>query len=153
VLALVPLAAALSGCGWLAGPRPFAAGGDGPRLTRAAFVEQAEAACARRSRAITVLPRPSSAAERRVFFARVATLLRLEFGALAALRPPTADEREFGDLLRASGELTQIAARFHLAVVRDDAHVRRRALADAERASEAYDRAARRLRLACRHAS
>jgi hypothetical protein len=151
-VALVVFAGLASGCGWLAATRPLAAD-DPPRLSRPAFVSQVEAACARRARALGSLPRPRAAAQRRGFFARVAAVERAEAVALASLRPPRRDEREFGRLLAASVELAEIAERFVVAVARSDGHERRRALADAERASAAYDRAARRLRLACRQSA
>lgn len=140
----------MSGCGW-----STAAGrmSDGPRLSRAAFVSRVEAACARRSRTIAALPRPRGSDDRKPFFATVAELERQELEALAAIRPPHRDEREFLRLVAASAEIAEISRRFLAAVDRDNAHARRRALADAERVSSAYDRAARRLKIACRQSA
>lgn len=149
--ALVAVAVLTTGCGWSAASR-FAPA-DGPRLSRAAFVSRVEAACARRDRAIAALPRPRAKRDRKGFFAMVAAIEREEAEALASVRPPRRDEAEFGRLAGASADLARISERFLLAVVRDEAHERRRALADAERASAAYDRAANRLRLACRQAA
>jgi hypothetical protein len=148
--ATLVLAVLLTGCAWTA-QRPLPSPEDGrPRLSHAALVRRAEVACARRSRALAALPRPRTKAQARRFFARVAALERAELEALAALRPPRRDEREYARLLEASLELAEISQRFQAAVVRDKPHERRRALAAAERASAAYDRAARRLDLACR---
>jgi hypothetical protein len=146
----VLVAVLASGCAWSA-QRGLAPSDDaGPRLSHGALVRRAEAACARRTRTLAALPRPRTKAQARRFFARVAALERAELEALAALRPPRRDEREYARLVGASFELAEVSERFHVAVVRGDAHERRRALAAAERASEAYDRAARRLGLACR---
>ena len=123
---------------------------DGPRLSRAAFVSQVEAACARRTKAIAALPRPRRKDAREQFFANVAGLELDEASALASIQPPRRDEPEFARLVAASRELALISQRFLVGVARDDAHARRRALADAERASAAYDRAAKQLKLACR---
>ena len=147
--AAVPLAVLLSGCGWAASqlaPPPDTT----PRLSRAALVRQAEAACTRRSRGIDSLRRPRTKEQAKHFFERVAALERAELRSLAVLRPPKRDEREYSRLVAASFELAQIAERFHVALIRGDEHERRRAQAAADRASTAYDRAARRLGLACR---
>jgi hypothetical protein len=149
VTLLLPLAAFSSGCGWLGTARPVSGSSDAPRLSRATLVARVEAACALRTRALAALPRPRTKKQRREFFARVAAIERTEFATLAALRPPRDDEREFHRLVDASGELAEISHRFHGAVVENKPHERRRAVAQAERASEAYDRAARRLGLAC----
>jgi hypothetical protein len=145
---LCSLAVLVAGCGWQSAVGTM--GDDGPRLSRAAFVSRAEAACARRTRAIAALPRPRAEDDRKPFFAAVAALERTEAAALAALRPPRRDEPEFARLVSASVNLAAISERFVVALARDDAHARRRALADAERATAAYDRAAKRLKLACR---
>ncbi len=148
-VALVAVTVLLTGCGWRTSLGPPGSA-DGPRLSRAAFVSRAEAACAQRTRAIAALPRPRKASEREQFFANVAGFELEEAAALAGIRPPRRDEREFARLAAASAELARISQRFLVGVARDDAHARRRALADAERASSAYDRAARKLRIACR---
>jgi hypothetical protein len=144
-----------SGCSSLAStplrsaaPRP-----ESPRLSHAELVPRAQAACAKRTRALAALARPRTKTDRRAFFAAVASIERAEAEALASLRPPRRDEREFARLVTASIELAEISERFLLAVVRDNVHERRRALADADRASAAYDRAARRLRLTCRQSA
>ena len=49
--------------------------------------------------------------------------------------------------------LAEVAGRFHTAVVRKNGNERRRAVAAADHASAAYDRAARRLGLACRQSA
>ena len=147
--ALLAVTVLLSGCGWRTAAGTIA-DEDAPRLSRAAFVSHVEAACARRARAIGVLVRPSGEDDRRHFFATVAALERAEATALASLRPPRRDEPKFARLVAASVELASISQRFVVAIARDDAHARRRALADAERASSAYDRAARQLKIACR---
>jgi hypothetical protein len=152
VAALLPLAAVLSGCGWLAASRPVAFD-DGSRLSRAELVARAETACLRRAGDIAALRRPRTSADRRAFFAEVARIERAEADALAALRPPRRDEREFARFVVASAELADVAEQFVVAVVRDDAHERRRAVADAEHASSAYDRASRQLGLACRQSA
>ena len=121
-----------------------------PRMTAGGLVNAANTVCAQRSTALAQLTRPRSRPESRQFFAQVATIERDEARSLAAFRPPVALEADYAALLAASGELAAVAERFHGAVVRNDPHERRRALASAERASEAYDRAARRLGLACR---
>jgi hypothetical protein len=144
---------ALSGCG--SAPGYEEVGGvleadHRPRLSRAALISTANSVCAQRSLAIDQLPKPRRGAEAARFFARVATIERDEARALATLRPPQALERDYAALLAASAELASVAARFHAAVVRDDGYERRIALADADQASAAYDRAARRLGLACR---
>ena len=150
--AAVPLVVLLSGCAWAS--RPLTPAEDaGPRLTHAALVRKAEAACDRRSRTLAALPRPRTKAQVKHFFARVAAVERAEVEALAALRPPERDELKYARLVAASLELAEIAERFHVAVVRSEDHERRRALAAADRASAAYDRAARRLGLACRQSS
>ena len=147
--AALSLALLLSGCAWAS--RPVSARQDlGPRLTHAALVRKAEAACGRRSRALAALPRPKTEAQAKRFFRRVAAIERAEVEALAALLPPRRDELKYGRLVAASLELAEIAKRFHVAVVRGDEHERRRAIAAADRASGAYDRAARRLGVACR---
>lgn len=151
-LALVPVVVLLSGCGWRTAAGTIGAD-EGPRLSRAAFVSRVEAACARRTRAIAALPRPRAEDDRKPFFAAVAVLELEEADTLASLRPPRRDERKFARLLGASDELARISAQFVVAISRDDAHARRRALADVERTSSAYDRAARRLRIACRQAA
>lgn len=145
----VSVALLASGCGWRTAAGTIGAD-DGPRLSRAAFVARAEAACGRRTRGIAALPRPRGKDDREQFFANVAIFELEEASALASLRPPLRDEREFARLVSAGAELAEISERFVVALARDDAHARRRALADAERASAAYDRAARKLRLACR---
>lgn len=149
------VAVTASGCSSLASTplRSAGVGPGSPRLSHAALVSRAEAACSRRARALPALPRPRTKSQRREFFTRVAAIERAELEALARLRPPRNDEREFALLVAASAELAEISERFLVAVVRPDAHERRRALADAERASAAYDRAARRLRLACRQSA
>ena len=119
-------------------------------MSRSAFVLAAETACGRRAHTLTALPPPRTAADRRAFFASVASAERLEAAALAALRPPVRDEAQFDRLLAASTELAEISERFLVAVARDDGNGRRRALAEAERAGAAYDAAARRLGLDCR---
>ena len=149
---VLPLAGLASGCGWLVSPLPVRVE-DEPRLSHVTFERRAEAACARRSRELAALPRPRTKAERRAFFHRVARIERVEAAALAELHPPRAAEREFARLLGASVELAEVAQRFVAALAADDVHERRRAVADADRASAAYDRAARRLRLACRQAA
>lgn len=121
-----------------------------PRMTRGALVTAANSICANRTTALGQLSRPRGPAQSREFFARVATIERDEARSLSTLRPPLALERDYASLLAASAELARVAERFHTAVVRDDDHERRRALSDADRVSEAYDRAARRLGLACR---
>jgi hypothetical protein len=65
------------------------------------------------------------------------------------LRPPAAIERDYARFLGASLELARISERFYVAFLNDDGHARRRALADAERISTAYDRAAQDLGLSC----
>jgi hypothetical protein len=149
------VAVTASGCSSLASTplRSAAARPESPRLSHAELVSRAEAACAKRTRALAALARPRAKADRRAFFAAVASIERAEAEALSSLRPPRRDEREFARLLGASAELADISERFLVAVAHDDAHERRRALADAERASTAYDRAARRLRLTCRQAA
>lgn len=121
-----------------------------PRLSKAELVSSANAICAQRALAIQELPRPQGADQTQRFFARIAGLERAEFVALANLRPPRVQERDYTRLLAQSLELARVSERFHVAVVRDDKHGRRRALADVDRVSEAYDRAAKRLGLACR---
>lgn len=150
----VLIAVATTGCSF-AGSTPLRASGarEQPRLTRAAFVARVETVCARRARALAALPRPRAKADRRAFFVRVATIEHTEANTLISLNPPRRLEREFIDLVAASAVLADTADRFAVAVVRDDAHSRRRALADAERASAQYDRAARRLRLKCRQSA
>jgi hypothetical protein len=146
------LAVATCGCTYFGSTplRSSEAGFERPRLSHAALVRKADAACGRRSRALAALPRPRTNAQARGFFSRVAAVERAEVEALAALRPPKRDELKYARLVAASFELAEIAKRFHLAVRRGDEHERRRALAAAERASAAYDRAARRLGVACR---
>jgi hypothetical protein len=144
------LALLAGGCDWPAAGRPVAPRGDEPRLSRTAFTTRANAICARRARALAALGRPPRGARAAAFFARVAEFERAEAERLAALRPPSDLDRDFARLALASGELAVGAARFHAAVVADDAHERRRALADADRVATAYDRAARRLGLTCR---
>jgi hypothetical protein len=145
----VSVAVLLSGCAWAG--RPLATAQEtGPRLTHAALVRKAAAACDRRTRALAALPKPRTKAQSRRFFGRVAAVERAEFEALVVLRPPKRDERKYAGLLVASFELAEVAKRFHVAVLRGDEHERRRALAAAERASAAYDRAAFRLGVACR---
>ena len=146
---LVSLTVLATGCGWLAASRPVGTD-ERPRLSRSAFVRAAETACGRRARTLAALPRPRTDAERRAFFASVASAERLEAAALAALRPPVRDEPDFDGLLAASAELAVISDRFLVAVARDDGNGRRRALAAAERAGAAYDDAARSLGLDCR---
>jgi hypothetical protein len=150
-LAFVSSAALLSGCAWRTAAGPVAS--DEPRLSRAEFVSRVEATCERRARTIAQLPRPRTKRDRKSFFATVAALEREEAQALASVHPPRRDEAEFARLAAASTELAEIAERFVDAVTRNDAHERRRAVADAERVSAAYDRAARRLRLACRQSA
>jgi hypothetical protein len=149
---LVPLAALLSGCAWLGASRPSSAA-DGPRLSRADLVSRAEAACLQRARALAALRRPRTRADRRAFFTQVASIERAEADALAALRPPRRDEREYVRLLVASAELAEVSERFVVALARNNGHGRRRALADADQASAAYDRAARGLGLSCRQSA
>jgi hypothetical protein len=148
-----PLAALAAGCGG-SGRGNFQAspydGSSAPRLAKAELVSRANAICARRTRALAELPKPAGRAASPLFFARVAKLERTEFLALTALRPPRADEQGYVRLLAASLALARVSDRFYEAVVARDAHARRRALADVDRISEAYDRAARRLGLACR---
>ena len=152
--ALVLATAALaSGCTALTATRSGVAGygsDRGPRLTRPELVARANAICARRARTIAELERPSGGAQTRRFFARVARIERAEFLAFTELRPPPAQERDYTRLLAASFELVGVSERFHAAVVSRDAHARRRALADADRVSTSYDRAARQLGLTCR---
>lgn len=121
-----------------------------PRLARTELVARANAACAARARALAALARPVGRARTRRFFGSVAAIERREFMALAALRPPKAQEADYLRFLAASLELARVSERFHAAVVGNDAHARRRALADAERLSESYDRVAGSLGLACR---
>lgn len=149
------LAMATCGCAYFGSTplRSSEAGAERPRLSHAALVRRAEAVCGRRSRALAALPRPRTKAQRRSFFGRVAGLERAELEALAVLRPPERDERDYARLVAASFDLAEISKRFHLAVIRNDEHERRRALAAADRASERYDRAAGRLGLACRQSA
>lgn len=148
---LLPLAALLSGCGWL-GSRPLGAG-DEPRLSRAELATRAEAACSHRARALAALPRPRTQAGRRAFFVTVARLEREEADALASLSPPRELERDYARLVGTSTELAAISERFVVALARGDGLERRRGLADADQASGAYDRAARRLGLTCRQSA
>ena len=147
--ALFALAVLSAGCGWLGASRPVGSDG-GPRLSHAVLVQRVEAGCGRRIRALAALPRPGAKAERRLFFAQVAAIVRAEADALAALTPPSRDERNLARLLIATDELAAVSERFVVAVARNDAHERRRAVADADRAAAAYDRAARNLGVACR---
>jgi hypothetical protein len=149
--ALVVATILLSGCGWRTAAGTI--GDDDPRLSRAAFVSRVEAACAQRTRAIAALPRPRAKEDRRPFFTSVAQLERAEAETLASLRPPRRNQAEFVRLVAASVELATISERFVVAIARDDPHARRRALADAERASAAYDRAAKQLGIACRQSA
>jgi hypothetical protein len=146
---------AMSGCSTLGATplRSAGAGAERPRLSHAAFVRRADAACARRARELAALRRPRTSADRRAFFADVARIQRAEADALAALPPPRRDDREYARLVAASAELAEISQRFVLAVVRHDTHGRRRALANADHASAAYDRAAKRLSLTCRQSA
>jgi hypothetical protein len=148
--AVLTLALSATGCGWLAAGRPALSTADGPRLSRAALADRANAICARRTRALARLAKPRGPAQTRAFFARVAAIERAEAIALAGLRPPRDQERDFARLVRASSDLALTAGQFHAAIVHPDVHGRRRAYADAERLSLEYDRAARRLGLACR---
>ena len=149
------VAVTASGCSSLASTplRSAAARPESPRLSHAELVSRAEAACAARARAIAALPRPRAKDHRRTFFATVAAIEREEADALSSLRPPRRDEGEFARLAGASAELAEISERFLVAVARDDVHERRRAFADAERASAAYDRSAKRLGLTCRQSA
>jgi hypothetical protein len=150
--ALVLATVVLSGCGWRTSLGPVGSP-DGPRLSRTEFVSQVEAACTRRTKAIAALPRPRREDDREQFFANVAGLELEEASALASIRPPRPDEGEFARLVAASRELALISQRFLIGVARDEAHARRRALSDAERASSAYDRAAKQLRITCRQSA
>lgn len=147
--ALVATTVLLSGCGWRTSLGPSGTA-DGPRLSRAAFAKQVEAACAQRRKAIAALPRPRRKDDREQFFENIAGLELEEASTLASIRPPLRYEAEFARLVAASAEHARIAQRFLVGVARKDPHARRRAVADAERASAAYDRAAKRLKLACR---
>jgi hypothetical protein len=142
----------VTGCSRLAAV-PATGTSDVPRLSRAAFVSRAEAACSARARALAAIPRPHTKADRRVFFTRVAHVMRTETLGLAVLAPPRGDEPEFKRLLVASAKLAAVSERFVAALPRSKARERRGALAEADHASEAYDRAARRLGLSCRQSA
>ena len=153
---LLSVALLASGCGSVPGYGDVGAVLDAdhrPRLSRAALVATANSVCAQRRLALEQLPRPARPAEARDFFARVATIERDEARSLSTLRPPRSLERDYASLVAASVRLADVASRFHEAVVRKNGNERRRAVADADHASAAYDRAARRLGLACRQAA
>jgi hypothetical protein len=116
-------------------------------------VSRAETACGARARALASLPRPHTKAERRAFFTGVAKVMRAETLGLAVLAPPRRDEKEFKRLLVASAKLAAVSERFVAALPRSKARERRRALAEADHASQAYDRAARSLGLTCRQSA
>jgi hypothetical protein len=150
--AAILLVVLATGCSRLAAV-PSAGTGGTPRLTRVEFAARAEAACAARARALAALTRPRTNAQRRVFFIRVAAIMRSETVSLAVLAPPRRDEREFKRLLLASGRLAAVSQRFVRALAPKKARERRHALAEADHASAAYDRAARRLGLDCRQSA
>ena len=144
--------AGASGCGWLAAPRPLSADPGEPRLSHAALVARAEAACTTRSRALAALPRPRTKKQAPAFFARVAAIARAEHDTLSALRPPRRDEPEHARLVAATREIADLAAGLP-AAGRGAVAERHEALAAADRASERYDRAAARLGLRCRQSA
>jgi hypothetical protein len=148
-----PIAALITGCSMSQVSRTQASphgAGSGPRLARIELRTRANAICERRRHALDQLPRPGGRVATRRFFARIAELERTEFLALSGLRPPRADERNYLRFLATSLALVRVADRFHAAVVAGDTHARRRALADADRVSQSYDRAAARVGLSCR---
>jgi hypothetical protein len=148
VLAL--LSALASGCSWLATPRIADGGGTTrPVLSEGELVHGANAICRRRAKAIRSLRAPRGREGKRRLFSRVVAIERAEFTSLATLRPPPAIERDYARFLGASLELVRISERFYVAFLNKDGHARRRALADAERISAAYDRAAQDLGLSC----
>jgi hypothetical protein len=133
-----------------AGPEASVSRPERPRLSASALTTRANAVCSRRQRELAALPKPGPGVELADVMARVITIERREALGLLELRPPAAQEVAYARLVAASVELVKTTGRLRASLAAKGNGSRHAALAEAERVSRAYDRAAAELGLLCR---
>lgn len=92
-----------------------ACGGSSARLSRADFVQKANAVCGKYNDQLRALPRPSSAAEFADFVHKGKALVRKQFEELRALRPPADLQGAYDRLLATADDEAPILDRMEAA--------------------------------------